>query len=60
MPELVGVTSRSQRARRAHFLWDTPPHRRVENSLEKSGLSGVWEVPNWKKMVVEVMGWGGE
>lgn len=42
------------------FPMGHPPHRRVENSLEKSGLSGVWEVPNWKKMVVEVMGWGGE
>lgn len=40
------------------FPMGHPPRRRVENSLEKSGLSGVWEVPNWKKMVAEVMGWG--
>lgn len=42
---------------RAHFLLDTPTQE-GENSLEKSRLSGVREIPGWKKMAVEDMGWG--
>lgn len=51
------MTSHSQRVRRAHFPLDTPTQE-SENSLEKSRLSGVAEVPSWKKMAVEDMGWG--